>query len=129
MSLTVVLAVGLDSSFLESQTSVWQSSECVVTFAGSLEEAIGRFRDGDFDLVLLGHSIPADSREKLTRLIRATGSQVPVVEVVDSSGACKNFEEITSKIQPVPLMEGVGAILANRARTRAAIPTMTRFAK
>ena len=129
MSLTVVLAVGLDSSFLESQTSVWQSSECVVTFAGSLEEAIGRFRDGDFDLVLLGHSIPADSREKLTRLIRATGSRRPVVEVVDSSAACEKFAEVTSKIQPVKLMEGVGAILANRARTPAAIPTITRFAK
>lgn len=129
MSLTVVLAVGLDSSFLESQTSVWQSSEYVVTFAGSLEEAIGRFRDGDFDLVLLGHSIPADCREKLTLVIRATGSQIPVFEVVDSSGACENFAEVTSKIQPIPLMESVGAILANRARTPAAIPTMTQFAK
>jgi len=57
MPLTIVLAVGVDSSLLASQRSVWQSAGCCI-IAASIREAIAKLRDGDFDLVLLGHSIP-----------------------------------------------------------------------
>ena len=58
MPLTVLLAVGLDSSLLESQRSVWQSAGYHVTSADSIREGIAQFHKGDFDLVLLSHSIP-----------------------------------------------------------------------
>jgi hypothetical protein len=88
MPLTVVLAVGSDSSLPAGQGSVWQSSRYIVTFKGSAGKATGRLRSGDSDRILRGHSITASSGERLTSLIRSTGSRIPVVDVPDSSGDC-----------------------------------------
>lgn len=95
MPLRIILAVGMDSSFLASQRTLWQSAGCYVTSAGSIREAIVQFRDGDFDLILLGHSIPIESRERLTFLIRACGARIPVVYVTDSSGCQDSFADAT----------------------------------
>jgi CheY-like chemotaxis protein len=76
MPFTALLSVGLDSSILESQWPVWQSAGCHVTSAGSIREGIVQLRDGDFDLILLDHSLPIESRERLTFLIRASGSRI-----------------------------------------------------
>ena len=79
MSLKVVLAIGVNSSLLEIQSSDWKSSGYIVTFAWSIKDAIAHFTYGDFDLILLGRFLPAESREKLTFLIRASGSRIPVI--------------------------------------------------
>jgi len=116
MSLTVVLAVGLDPSLLTNQSSVWQSAGYLVTFAGSIKGAISLFRDGDFDLVLLGNSITADSRERLAFLIRAFGSQIPVVCVADSSSDAETFADATIGSEPIKLLEGIGEFMTKRAK-------------
>jgi len=116
MSLTVVLAAGLNPSLLTNQSSVWQSAGYLVTFAGSIKEAISLFRDGDFDLVLLGNSIQADSRERLAFLIRASGSQIPVVCVADSSRDADTFADATIRSEPIKLLEGIGEIMTKRAK-------------
>ena len=128
MPLTVVLAVGLDSSLLTNQTSVWQSAGYVVTSAGSIKEAINHFRNGDFDLVLLGRLIPADSRERLTFLIRASGSRIPVICVADSSGDGDAFADATIGSEPVRLLEDIGEIMAKQAKPPAASRAMSRIA-
>ena len=85
MPLTVVLAVGLDSSLLARQGSDWKSAGYFVTSTGSIKEAISHLKYGDFDLVLLGHGIPTDSRERLAFLIRSTTSRTPVVCISESA--------------------------------------------
>jgi len=115
MPLTVVLAVGLDSSLLASQSPVWQSAGYFVTSAGSIRDAIVHFRHGDFDLVLLGDSIPAVSRERLTFLIRASGSRVLVVRITDSCSDCDSFADATIRSESVNLTRSVGELMAKRA--------------
>lgn len=115
MPLTVVLAVGLDSSLLASQSLVWQSAGSFVASAGSIRDAIVPFREGGFELVLLGDSIPADSRERLTFLIRASGSRIPVVCITDSCSACNSFVDATIRSESVNLMQSVGELMANWA--------------
>ena len=83
MFFTVALAVGLDSSLVAGQSSAWQSAGHSVTLVKSIGEAIVHLREGDFDLVLLGHSIPTDSRERFTFLIRESGSRTPVISLTD----------------------------------------------
>ncbi len=114
MPLRVLLAVGLDSSLLQSRRSVWQSAGYYVTSAGSIREGIAQFHEGDFDLVLLSHSIPAESRERLAFLIRASGSRIPVVCVSDSSGGCDSFADATIRDGPDNLLEGIEDLLAKR---------------
>lgn len=128
MPLTVVLAVGLDSSLLASQSPVWQSAGYFVTSAGSIRDAIDHFRHGDFDLVLLGNSIPAVSRERLTFLIRASGSRAPVVCITNSCSDCDSFADATITVESVNLIRSVGELMAKRANMPAPSRAMPDFA-
>jgi hypothetical protein len=116
MPLTVVLAVGLDSSLLARESSDWKSAGYVFTSTGSIREAIGHCRYGDFDLILLGHAIPPDSRERLTFLIRASGSRTPVVCVADPSSDSDSFADATIRNGPISLLQGIRELLAERAK-------------
>jgi hypothetical protein len=68
-----------------------------------------------FDLVLLGDSIPAENRERLTFLIRAFGSHVPVVSIANSSAACDVFADATLRSDSSELLKGMGELMAKRS--------------
>jgi len=119
MPVTVVLAVGLDTTLLEEQISDWLSAGLFITSAGSIREAIVHFKNGDFDLVLLGCSIPSDSRERLTFLLRASGSRVPVVCVTDISSDCDSFVDATIKDGSTNILNGIKEIMGNLPATYA----------
>jgi DNA-binding response OmpR family regulator len=115
MPFTLVLAVGLDSSLMAGQRSVWQSAGYFVTPTKSIREAIVHLREGDFDLVLLGHSISPDSREKLAILIRASGSRTPVISITDSQTESDSFADTTLGADPVSLLKSIREFMAERA--------------
>src|SRR6185503_3134932 len=116
MPVTVVLAVGLDTTLLEEQISDWLSAGLFITSAGSIREAIVHFKNGDFDLVLLGCSIPSDGRERLTFLLRASGSRVPVVCVTDISSDCDSFVDAI-KDGSTNILNGIKEIMGNLPAT------------
>jgi hypothetical protein len=125
LPLTIILAVGVDSSFLASQRSIWEPAGCYVTSAGSIREAIIQFRDGDFDLILLGDSIPIENQERMTFLIRASGDRIPVVCVTDSPSGHDSFADATIQNERSDLLQVIEH-LASRGRSacgRAAIET------
>jgi DNA-binding NtrC family response regulator len=114
MPIIVVLAVGLDST-LQTQNAVWTSAGYIVKAAGSIREAIECFRDGDFDLVLFGPSIPAEARHEFTFLIRALGSHVPVALIARSADDYDPFADATLEHHPVNrMLAGMAALVANR---------------
>jgi CheY-like chemotaxis protein len=84
---TLVLAIGRDAVLLETRSQVLQAAGYTVIPERSLKKAVARFRDGDFDLVLLCHSIPTQDRERLTRLLREHTSRTPIVSVSASLSA------------------------------------------
>ena len=114
MSLTIILAVGVDSSLLASQRPFWESAGCNVTPVVSIREAIVQFRDGDFDLILLGYSIPIESRERLTFLIRASGSRIPVICISDSPGDHDVFADATVRNEGNDLLQVIEELSATR---------------
>jgi DNA-binding response OmpR family regulator len=121
MPLTVLLAVGLDSSLLATQKLAWRSAGYFVTSAASLREAILHVNEGDFDLVLLGHSLPAESRERLTYMIRASGSHIPVVCVTNSSSDSDKSADAILPNEPDHLLHDIRELLAQRAESRAQV--------
>jgi DNA-binding response OmpR family regulator len=112
--LRVLLAVGLDSALLESQRSVWQTAGYHVTSADSIREGIAQFHEGDFDLVLLSHSIPSESRERLAYLIRASGSRIPVICVSESSSGSDSLADATIRSGPENLLQGIEDLLSKQ---------------
>lgn len=120
MPLTVVLAVGLDSCLLEEQRAAWRSAGYYVTSTASIKEAINHFEAGDFDLVLLGHSLPEEAKERLALLIRATGSRVPLACIAVSSGHHDSFADATFEQDSSELLSSIDALLKRKSRMPAA---------
>lgn len=120
MALIAVLAVGAKPSILASQGPPWQLAGYHITSAGSIREAIVQLRDGDFDLILLDHSIPTESRERLTFLIRTSGSLIPVVCVTDSPSDDDSFADATLRNGGADFLEVIGELLAKRIKAHAA---------
>ena len=119
MQIAVVLAVGFDSSLMRTRSLVLQSAGYIVESASSLEDAAARFQAGDFDLVLLCHSIPTKDKDRLTCLIRATGSLTPVVSIARNLDACDAFVNATLEDGPNKFLAGVGEELGKAARRSA----------
>jgi DNA-binding NarL/FixJ family response regulator len=123
MSFTVILALGLDS-LVAGQRSAWQSAGHFVTPVKSINEAIAQLREGDFDLVLLGHSIPTDRRERFAFLIRASGSRAPVVSVTDSSTECDSFADATIRNDPASMLKSIRELMAERTIANGSSPVI-----
>ncbi len=117
MSITVVLGVGLDSWSLSTHNVAWRSAGFIVVPAASIREAIDHFLAGDFDLVLLGHSISSESKERLTLLIRGSGSQTPVVSIANLVGGGNLFADRTINNDSNALLAGMAELLAEREKT------------
>ena len=111
MHLTVVLAVGLEPSLIATQSRAWKSAGYIVESAGSISEAIGHFRDGDFDLVLLGNSISVENRERLPLLIRATGAQTPVFLMENRTPDLASLADAKLKSDSSEILTGLGELL------------------
>jgi CheY-like chemotaxis protein len=79
ISATLVLNVGRDSPLLDTRAMLLRSAGYIVESTPSMADAIHRFRTGDFDLVILCHSIPEQDRQRLIDLIREEGSSTPVI--------------------------------------------------
>ncbi|MGA9670190.1 MAG: hypothetical protein WBQ94_13340 [Terracidiphilus sp.] len=125
MPLTVVLAVGLDSWKLTAQSSALRSAGYIVVSAHSIRDAIEHFKAGDFDLVLLDNSISVENKERLTFLIRASGSKTPVASVVHSAADSHSFADASLGNESVDMLTGMGDLLAKRAEM-SVVKTTTR---
>lgn len=118
MMLGMVLAVGFDPSLMTTRVLVLQSAGYVVIKAWSFEEAVDHFRSGDFDLILLCHSVPATDRDRLTSLIQASGSCIPIVSIAGGRVECD--APATLEDGPNKFVAGIRDALIKAARTPAA---------
>jgi CheY-like chemotaxis protein len=116
----IVLAVGFESSFMAVRMLVLQSAGYVVVRASSLRETVDHLQSGDFDLVLLCHSVPATDRERLTSLIRASGLRISIVSIAGSLGECNAFANATLEDGPNKFLAGTREVLTKALKTPAA---------
>lgn len=118
MATTLVLSVGNDPSLAAIRNLVLQSAGYRVVPAWSGEEAVRCFLAGDFDLVILCHSIPGKERDRLTCLIRASGSLVPVVFIAGLDDDQDLFATATLQNQPQQFLNGLRKVLAKAGSNR-----------
>jgi CheY-like chemotaxis protein len=119
MPFTLVLSVGLDSLVLATRSLFLQSEGYIVVSALSVKEAVGSFRNGDFDLVLLDNSLPTKDRDRLTCLIRLSGSRIPVVSVAPGYSHDDSFADATLESDPNKLLIGIRCVLLKAAKMSA----------
>ena len=117
MPLKLILAVGKDPVLLENRCSTLRHAGYIVDSEYSVKDAIERFKYGDFDLVLLGPSMPAQDRNRLAHLIRAFGSLTPIVSVASLHARVPDaFADAMVEDAPEKLLNGIeGALLKAKA--------------
>jgi CheY-like chemotaxis protein len=116
----IVLAVGFEPSLMTARMLVLQSAGYVVVRESSLKETVDHLQSGDFDLMLLCHSVPATDREHLTSLIRTSGLRIPIVSIAGSLGECDAFANATLEDGPNKFLAGIREVLNKAAKTPAA---------
>lgn len=116
MAETLILSVDLDPLLLYARESVLRSEGYIVVSATSVKEAFQRFQEGDFDLMILGKTLPAKDRERLTCLIRASGSRIPIASISSTSRESSVFPDATIREDAVDLVVGIRRLLAKRLK-------------
>ena len=108
----IILTVGKDPILLETRNRVLRSAGYTVVSVMSIGEAMAKFLYGDFDLVLLCHTISKEDKERLAKVIRARGAQTPIVSVEDGTGV--SGDGVADKIlpkDPSRLLDGLHELL------------------
>ena len=111
MPYTVVLMVGQDRILTETRSQVLRMAGYTVVPAFTLQQAMDEFVSGDFDLVLICHSIPEDARERLVDVLRKHTSRTPIISVASFDGQLDGFADGTIKNDPGLLVAGLRNIL------------------
>jgi len=113
MEPTVILSVGLDPELLGTRNLVLETAGYTVVSAYSVREAVERFQQGDFNLILVCQSIPASEKVRFSQWIRTTGSRVPVVFVSGIFFKDEEFAGLRVDSEPGALLWGIREVLIN----------------
>jgi CheY-like chemotaxis protein len=116
MSSSNILAVGQDPVLLKTRSQILRAEGFAVVPVLSLSKAIGYLLEGDFDLILLCHSIPVQIRERLAQRIREH-TRTPIVTVAAYSGEHDSFAEATIENDPESLIADLRQILQDYKRS------------
>src|SRR5512146_1436996 len=107
-----IFCASYDADLLNTRKLVLEQAGFSVTIATSLEEAKHRLAGDDFDLAILGHSIPRADREELARDIKHSNPDTVVISlyrgVAESEELTDAFLSISSS--PKALLELVASI-------------------
>jgi len=96
---------------LESQREAWKSAGYFAIPTASIKGAINHFQAGDFELVLLGHSISTEASKTLASVIRATDAHVPIACIAGSPGCHDSFADGIFKPDSTDLLAGMRQLL------------------
>jgi len=111
MAHPVVLMVGHDRVLAVTRSQVLRSAGYIVVTAFTPRQAIDEFVRGDFDLVLLCHSIAGDAREQLVTALREHTSRTPIVSVASFDGHFDGFSDATVENDPHSLINSLREVL------------------
>jgi CheY-like chemotaxis protein len=118
MSFALILSVGSDPQLLGTRELLLQSAGYAVVSARSVKEAVDRFLAGDFDLVLLCHSLSETERKRVVYLIRASGSFTLVVAIAEYTGQNDGLASATIESDPEQLLAGIKDLLTKQEQKR-----------
>src|SRR5512146_3285696 len=66
-----ILSVSYDENLLDTRRALLEKRGHQVTSALGFTQSAARCAEGNFDLFILGHSIPIDDKQELIRIFRA----------------------------------------------------------
>jgi len=112
----VVLSVSADHALLETRSLLLRTAGYTVVEQSSTDAAANQFLAGDFDAVLLCHSLPVDQRSRLIGLIHSHSASTPILIISD------RFLEFDRRVvvvenDPESLLREVAALVSKPVET------------
>ena len=123
MSPNAILSAGRDRPLLYTRNRVLEEAGYLVTSTSTAAETVEKFFDGDFDLVVLCHSIPLEERERVATLVRMHSPSTPVIALADLPTRRFNFGDLTVESDADSLLESIPIALAMGAAKRPPLPS------
>jgi CheY-like chemotaxis protein len=117
MSSSTILAVGHDPLLLKTRSQILREAGYTVVSVPSPSRAIACLLEGEFDLIMVCHSIPVQIRERLAELMREQAVRTPIVTIAPSPAQQDAFADATIEDDPQRLLADLNEILQERERT------------
>ncbi len=89
----LVLSIGSEITVFDSRNRVLEFAGFEVVGALEGHGALETVRDHSFDLVVIGHSMPAGSRLQILRQIKAAKPNVPILVIYEAGEAGQDIVE------------------------------------
>lgn len=111
-----ILSVSYDLTLLRTRQMLLEQQGYDAISSASIDESLQTCRQGHFDLLIVGHSIPADDKQHLMEEFRLYCS-APVIFLRRSAGDEFNSEaDYDVGPEPEPLLKLVHTILTRKSR-------------
>ena len=125
MSSITILSAGRDRALLYTRNRVMEEAGYIVTSAITPAEITDFCFRGDFDLVILCHSIPQEERERIARLVRMHTPSTPVIVLADMPTRKYDFGDLTVHSEAANLLSCIPEALKLAAHRKLAMAAHT----
>jgi hypothetical protein len=132
MPRNAILSAGRDRPLLFTRNRVLEEAGYCVTGTYTAADTVENFFAGDFDVVVLCHSIPLEERERIAKLVHLHSPSTPVVLLADLPTRRFEFGDLTidsdadSLLQAIPQALQIAADRKPRLPAAAAMPAAAR---
>lgn len=132
MSRTNILCAGRDRPLLFTRARVLEEAGYIVTSTSTSAETIETFFSGDFDIVILCHSIPLEERQRVATLVHMHSPSTPVIALADMASRRYDFGDLTvdsdadTLLRSVPLALNMAAERKPPTHTPVVVPPPVR---
>src|SRR5512146_1994801 len=93
-----ILSISYDPALLTSRNDLLRQAGYAVTGASNLNDALYAVESEEFDLVIVGHSLPEHERRLLVRLVRQKVT-IPLLVLSDDSSATPfTYAEVVASV-------------------------------
>jgi DNA-binding NtrC family response regulator len=103
----VVLSIGQDATLLLTRNQILERAGYTVESYVNTTAAMRRFSDGDFDVVVLCHSVKSDDRDRLVAKMKASRPSAVLVFVSDGEEAGAADVTVHSMDGPAVLLQSI----------------------
>jgi len=102
----VILSAGRDYDLLRLRNTVLMTRDYTVVAAMTTAEVISKFHEGDFDIVLLCHTIPLEDQKAISDAVHRTNPSTPVLAVTHS-GETSPYSDLAVENNPEAILRSV----------------------
>jgi DNA-binding NtrC family response regulator len=102
----IILSAGRDYDLLRLRNEVLKTRDYTVVAATTTAEVISKFHEGDFDIVLLCHTIPLEDQKAISDAVHVRNPSTPVL-AVSHSGETSPYSDLLVENNPEAILRSV----------------------